>query len=120
MNLEPLEEGVEYDLKGLLDDVVRFIRIAAEDYTKLAARAEEDYGLHDDYLCLGRLVSMSKEESILYANVWPRLEKIALALGVAYDFDKWVADLKEKSKPDAKALGGDVLKALDVLIGAWR
>jgi len=35
-----------------------------------------------------------------------------------YDFDKWVADLSEKGKPDAKELAEKVFTALDNLAGA--
>jgi hypothetical protein len=38
----------------------------------------------------------------------------------AYDFDKWVADLKARSGPDRQSLGTDVWTALDVLADGFK
>lgn len=37
-----------------------------------------------------------------------------------YDFEAWVADLKEKATPEARELASDVFEALDRLVLAWR
>jgi hypothetical protein len=135
-----LEAGLTEDLPGYVaygDRLLQLLNAIGEAFTdqyeSMARRTSYTVSAFSMFFWSLRLLEQNREEvfdrlRVNFLHIIDCLMKTIQQLQggpappevPAYDFDKWVADLKARSGPDRQSLGTDVWTALDVLADGFK